>query len=121
LKYDKQDQQGKAAFNERNPHMTQQQEPMARSPGGPHFSVICYAAKRHVGLGWQSNDTQLRLPLATNPHQQCWILVLLIKSYGCSACAEAIYSFLAGHKVLRFKFFIMYSCCLFLPPLLYQL
>jgi hypothetical protein len=34
-KYDKQDQQGKAAFNERNPHMTQQQEPMARSPGGP--------------------------------------------------------------------------------------
>jgi hypothetical protein len=35
IKYDKQDQQGKAAFNERNPHMTQQQEPMARSPGGP--------------------------------------------------------------------------------------
>jgi hypothetical protein len=40
LKYEKQDQQGKiletkAAFNERNPHMTQQQEPMARSPGGP--------------------------------------------------------------------------------------
>jgi hypothetical protein len=34
-KYDKQDPQGKAAFNERNPHMTQQQEPMARSPGGP--------------------------------------------------------------------------------------
>jgi hypothetical protein len=33
--HDKQDQQGKAAFNERNPHMTQQQEPMARSPGGP--------------------------------------------------------------------------------------
>jgi hypothetical protein len=28
-KYDKQDQQGKAAFNERNPHMTQQQEPVA--------------------------------------------------------------------------------------------
>jgi hypothetical protein len=35
IKYDKQDQQGKAAFNERNPHMTQQQEPMARSPGEP--------------------------------------------------------------------------------------
>jgi hypothetical protein len=35
VKYDKQDQQGKAAFNERNPHMTQQQDPMARSPGGP--------------------------------------------------------------------------------------
>jgi hypothetical protein len=33
VKYEKQDQQGKAAFNERNPHMTQQQEPMARSPG----------------------------------------------------------------------------------------
>jgi hypothetical protein len=31
----KQDQQGKAAFNERNPHMTQQQEPTARSQGGP--------------------------------------------------------------------------------------
>jgi hypothetical protein len=27
-KYDKQDQQGKAAFIERNPHMTQEQEPM---------------------------------------------------------------------------------------------
>jgi hypothetical protein len=34
-KYEKQDQQGKAAFNTRNPHMTQQQEPMARSQGGP--------------------------------------------------------------------------------------
>jgi hypothetical protein len=32
VKYDKQDQQGKAAFNERNPHMTQQQELVARSP-----------------------------------------------------------------------------------------
>jgi hypothetical protein len=30
LKYEKQDQQGRAAFNERNPHMTQQQEPMAK-------------------------------------------------------------------------------------------
>jgi hypothetical protein len=35
IKYEIQDQQGKAAFNERNPHMTQQQESMARSPGGP--------------------------------------------------------------------------------------
>jgi hypothetical protein len=34
-KYDKQDQQGKAAFNERNPHKTQEQEPVARSPGRP--------------------------------------------------------------------------------------
>jgi hypothetical protein len=32
IKYDKQDQQGKAAFNERSPHMTQQQEPMAIKP-----------------------------------------------------------------------------------------
>jgi hypothetical protein len=31
-KHDKQDQQGKAAFNERNP---QQQEPFDRSLGGP--------------------------------------------------------------------------------------
>jgi hypothetical protein len=28
FKYDKQDQQGKAAFNERKPHTTQQQEPV---------------------------------------------------------------------------------------------
>jgi hypothetical protein len=35
MKYDRQDKQGKAAFNERNPHMTQQQELAARSPGGP--------------------------------------------------------------------------------------
>jgi hypothetical protein len=31
-KYGKQDQQGKAAFNERNPHMTQQQEVNLLSP-----------------------------------------------------------------------------------------
>jgi hypothetical protein len=35
MKYDKQDQQGKVAFNERNTHPTKQQEPVARSPGGP--------------------------------------------------------------------------------------
>jgi hypothetical protein len=35
LKYDKPDQQWKAAFNECNPHPTQHQEPVARSPGGP--------------------------------------------------------------------------------------
>jgi hypothetical protein len=35
MKYDKQDQQGKAAFIERNPHTTQQQEQVARSPDGP--------------------------------------------------------------------------------------
>jgi hypothetical protein len=36
LKYDKQDQQRKAVFSDRNsPHTTQQQEPVARSLGGP--------------------------------------------------------------------------------------
>jgi hypothetical protein len=35
IKYDEQNQQGKAAFNERNPHMTQQQEPVEKSPDGP--------------------------------------------------------------------------------------
>jgi hypothetical protein len=35
LKYDKHDHQGKAAFNERSPNPTQQQEPVARNPGGP--------------------------------------------------------------------------------------
>jgi hypothetical protein len=35
MKYNKQDQQKKAAFNERNPLMTQQQEPEARSSGDP--------------------------------------------------------------------------------------
>jgi hypothetical protein len=34
MKYDKHDQQGKAAYNERRPHMTQQQKPVARNPGG---------------------------------------------------------------------------------------
>jgi hypothetical protein len=34
LKYDKQDQQGNAAFYEHNPYMTQQEEPVAKSPGG---------------------------------------------------------------------------------------
>ncbi|XP_060607617.1 uncharacterized protein LOC132759785 isoform X2 [Ruditapes philippinarum] len=36
--YDKQDHQGKAALNERSPHPTQQQEPVARSRGGPSGS-----------------------------------------------------------------------------------
>jgi hypothetical protein len=35
LIYDKQEQQRKAALNERNPHTTQQQEPVVRSAGGP--------------------------------------------------------------------------------------
>jgi hypothetical protein len=33
--YDKQDHQGRAAFNKRNPNPTQKQEPAAWSPGGP--------------------------------------------------------------------------------------
>jgi hypothetical protein len=35
IKYDKQDQQGKWAFNERNPHTIQQQEPLARTQADP--------------------------------------------------------------------------------------
>jgi hypothetical protein len=35
VKIYKQDQQGKAAFNEHSPHPTQQQEPAVKSPGGP--------------------------------------------------------------------------------------
>jgi hypothetical protein len=35
VQYDKQDQQGKKAFIERNPHMIKQKEPVARSPEGP--------------------------------------------------------------------------------------
>jgi uncharacterized protein YydD (DUF2326 family) len=43
IKYEKQDQQGKAAFNERNPHMTQQQEPTARSKDNTFMKlfVLC--------------------------------------------------------------------------------
>jgi hypothetical protein len=40
LKYDKQNQQGMVAFNEPTPHMTQQQEPVARSPGGPQTKKV---------------------------------------------------------------------------------
>jgi hypothetical protein len=40
-KYDKQDRQGKAAFNERRPHPTQQQAPSARSPGAPQLNCLC--------------------------------------------------------------------------------
>jgi hypothetical protein len=36
FKIHKQDQQVKAAFNESNPHTTQQQEPVIRSPDGPN-------------------------------------------------------------------------------------
>jgi hypothetical protein len=40
MKYDKYDQQGKAAFNERSPNTTQQQEQVSRSPGGSHIIFI---------------------------------------------------------------------------------
>jgi hypothetical protein len=39
LKYDKQDQQLKAAFKERNPHTIQQQKPVARNPGLPKTKI----------------------------------------------------------------------------------
>jgi hypothetical protein len=38
MKYDKQDQQGKAALYELNPHTTQQTEPAARSQEGSQTS-----------------------------------------------------------------------------------
>jgi hypothetical protein len=57
-RYDKQDQQGKAAFNERNPHTTQQQYPVLESasyrpfplspayaelkPSRQHFQFCCF-------------------------------------------------------------------------------
>jgi hypothetical protein len=44
---DKQDQQGKAAFNERYPNTTQQQESAARSPGGPKTKTDDRARKAH--------------------------------------------------------------------------
>jgi hypothetical protein len=37
--YDEKDQQGKAAFNERNPHTTQQQEALHRKNENDTFSV----------------------------------------------------------------------------------
>jgi hypothetical protein len=46
--YDEQDQQGKAALNERNPHMTQQQEQMARSPGGPQTKPCGYIITKYL-------------------------------------------------------------------------
>jgi hypothetical protein len=39
LKYDKQDHQGKATFNEHIPRPTQQQESVARSPGGSQLKT----------------------------------------------------------------------------------
>jgi hypothetical protein len=36
IKYGKQDQLGKVALNERNPHTTQEKEPVAGSPKDPY-------------------------------------------------------------------------------------
>jgi hypothetical protein len=60
LEYDKQDQQGKAAFNERNPHTTQQQEPVGKSPGGPQTKT---------GQGTISVNTKL---ISEIFHLQTW-------------------------------------------------
>jgi hypothetical protein len=49
VKYDKQDRQGKAAFNERSPHPTQQQAPAARSPGGPQRKT------GHIAVAYLTN------------------------------------------------------------------
>jgi hypothetical protein len=54
IKYDKQDQQGKATFNERNPDMTQQQEPVARIPGGPQTKTG--QGKDRARTGFSPND-----------------------------------------------------------------
>jgi hypothetical protein len=59
VKYDKQDQQGKAAFNERNPHMTQQQEPMARSPGRPQTKTG--QGKDRARTGVRTGDIRLHV------------------------------------------------------------
>jgi hypothetical protein len=55
--YDKQDQQGKAAFIERNPHMTQQQEPVARSPDG---------SQTKKGQGTRQNTDRLITKMINN-------------------------------------------------------
>jgi hypothetical protein len=39
MKFDKQDQQGKTAFNEHNPHTTKHKEPVARSPTKPQTKI----------------------------------------------------------------------------------
>ena len=40
-----------------------------------YFSTIRLAAKRHLGLGWQSYDTQFRLRLAANPLASSFAIV----------------------------------------------
>jgi hypothetical protein len=56
-KYDKQDQQGQLAFNERNSHTTEQQEPVARSPDGPQTKA---------GQGTMQNRDRLITKLINN-------------------------------------------------------
>jgi hypothetical protein len=59
VKYDKKDQQGKAAFNERNISTIQQQEPVARSPGGPKHEILRIPLKRSVLIGKKLISFQL--------------------------------------------------------------
>jgi hypothetical protein len=58
--YDKQDHQGKAALNERSPNPTQQQEPVARSRGGPSGSDSMTMAIPDVFF--VCNSTSRRIP-----------------------------------------------------------
>jgi hypothetical protein len=46
--YNRQDQQGKAAFNERNAHATRQQEPVARSQDGACSKVQSWRRIQHL-------------------------------------------------------------------------
>jgi hypothetical protein len=49
--YDKQDHQGKAAFNKPSPRPTKKQEPVARSPGGPQTKTE-KGTRQSTGSGW---------------------------------------------------------------------
>jgi hypothetical protein len=53
MKYDKQDQQGKAAFNERNLHTTRQQEPVVRSTPNKNMT----GHNETHGQAYHLNDT----------------------------------------------------------------
>jgi hypothetical protein len=49
LKYDKQDQLGTAAFNERDPNTIQQQESATKNPGGPRKNRTGQKAEHGTG------------------------------------------------------------------------
>jgi hypothetical protein len=67
LEYGKQDQQGKAAFNERYPHTTKQQGPAARNPGGN----CCTDEPRNVTQ--KSVKIYLRLATVNNITYTCTV------------------------------------------------